>query len=332
MSREEGHPIKVVARRVGLSPHVIRMWEKRYQAVMPQRTPTQRRIYSDADVERLMLLCRAISAGRSIGQIAQLPTKKLLALVSADEAAALAHQQGDRENRAPLSPPRQVHTNGERMTQQESTVSVATCLAAVEHLDTEALESALAHAAVTLGQTALIEQVIIPLLYKIGELWRDGELRVAHEHLASAVVRTFLGNVKGSCIPSSVAPNLVVATPVGQMHELGALVVAATAVSEGWRVTYLGTNLPAEEIAGAAQQSQARAVALSLVYPTDDPRVRGELEHLRRYLAREIAILVGGRASEHYEDVLRTVGATRLDDMRSLRTYLETLRSRPLQP
>jgi methanogenic corrinoid protein MtbC1 len=332
MLREEGHPIRVVARRVGLSPHVIRMWEKRYQAVMPQRTPTKRRIYSDADVERLALLCRAINGGRSIGQLAHLPTKKLLALVTADEATVSALQPGEREKSTPLALQRQASANGERMTPQDSAASVAACLAAVEHLDTEALESALAQAAVTLGQTALIEQVIVPLLHKIGELWRDGELRVAHEHLASAVVRTFLGNLKGSVIPSSVAPNLVVATPVGQLHELGALVVAAMAVSEGWRVTYLGANLPAEEIAGAAQQSQARAVALSLVYPTDDPRIPGELEHLHRYLAEATPILVGGRASAHYEDVLRAIGATRLDDMRSLRAHLETLRARPLQP
>ena len=48
---EHDHPIQVVVRRTGLSPHVIRVWEKRYDAVVPTRTPTNRRRYSDADAD-----------------------------------------------------------------------------------------------------------------------------------------------------------------------------------------------------------------------------------------------------------------------------------------
>jgi methylmalonyl-CoA mutase cobalamin-binding subunit len=66
------------------------------------------------------------------------------------------------------------------------------------------------------------------------------------------------------------------------MHKPGALIVATIAASDGWRVTYLGPSLPAEEIAGAAHQNRARAVALSLVYPGDDPFLRGELLKFQR--------------------------------------------------
>ena len=74
------------------------------------------------------------------------------------------------------------------------------------------------------------------------------------------------------------APVLVVATPSGQLHELGALLVGAAAANLGWHVTYLGASLPAAEIAGAALQNRARAVALSLVYPEDDPTLEDELD------------------------------------------------------
>ncbi|MEW6300123.1 MAG: MerR family transcriptional regulator [Thermodesulfobacteriota bacterium] len=329
--REDGHPIKVVARRVGLSPHVVRMWEKRYRAVVPRRTPTRRRIYSDADVERLVLLRRAIAQGRSIGQIAHLSTDKLLALVEADETArGGAHGASLETGRGLRLPASEEGTVGPRP-QPDAGGYVEQALAAVKQFDPATLESALAHAAVALGQTALIEQVVVPLLYRVGELWRDGELRVAHEHLASAVVRSFLGSLRGAFEPSAVAPNLVVATPLGQLHELGALLVAATAVSEGWRVTYLGANLPAEELAGAARQSLARAVALSIVYPADDPRVRRELEQVRHYLGPTVPLLVGGRAAGSYDATLRATGAVRLDDLRRLRAYLETLRAQPPQ-
>ena len=75
------HPIRVVARRTGLSTHLIRMWERRYGAVEPKRTDTNRRLYSDEDIERLTLLRRATLDGESIGQIAGLGTEELKALV-----------------------------------------------------------------------------------------------------------------------------------------------------------------------------------------------------------------------------------------------------------
>src|SRR3954453_16918076 len=86
---------------------------------------------------------------------------------------------------------------------------------------------------------------------------------------------------------------LVVATPNGQLHELGALLASAAASNLGWLVTYLGASLPAAEIAGAARQNQARAVALSLVYPEDDQKLEGELFRLRESLPAEVTLLVG---------------------------------------
>jgi DNA-binding transcriptional MerR regulator len=67
-SGQKRHPIQVVARRTGLSPDVLRVWEKRYQAVEPGRTKTGRRLYSDDDIERLRLLREATSRGRRIGE------------------------------------------------------------------------------------------------------------------------------------------------------------------------------------------------------------------------------------------------------------------------
>jgi methanogenic corrinoid protein MtbC1 len=99
--------------------------------------------------------------------------------------------------------------------------------------------------------------VIVSLLHRVGERWYEGSLRIAQEHLASAVVRGFLGSQREVFDYPETAPTLVVTTPAGQLHELGALVVATAAASEGWRATYLGPNLPAEEIAGAAEQDEA---------------------------------------------------------------------------
>ena len=84
------HPIQVVSRRTGVTQDSLRAWEKRYEAVKPHRAPGGRRLYTDADVERLVLLRRVTDAGRRIGQVAGLPTEELAELVAQDEKAIAA--------------------------------------------------------------------------------------------------------------------------------------------------------------------------------------------------------------------------------------------------
>ena len=83
---EAHQSIKVVARRTGLSAHVIRIWEKRYGAMEPERTGTNRRLYSDEQIERLSLLREITQNGHSIGHVAKLPTDKLRELARESHA------------------------------------------------------------------------------------------------------------------------------------------------------------------------------------------------------------------------------------------------------
>ena len=126
---------------------------------------------------------------------------------------------------------------------------------------------------------------------------------------------------------SEAAPHVVATTPAGQLHEIGALLASVVATSEGWNSTFLGPNLPAEEIAGAAAQKEAKAVLLSIVYPGDDPHLGGELVKLRRLLGDEIALIAGGRTSAHYQRFLSQAGAVTLANLSDLRDSLNSLRS-----
>ena len=303
-----GHPIKVVVRRTGLSAHVIRVWEKRYQAVVPARSETNRRLYSDEDIARLQWLQQAVQAGQSIGQIAGLATPDLVNLVHAEQAATpLAQRPTDGEDKAP----------GEFLER---------ALVAVQGLDAVSLEEQLVRASIALSQQHLLEEVVQPLMERIGQMWQEGTLRVSDEHMASAVVRSFIGNIQASFQVSEAAPHLVATTPAGQLHELGALLASVVATSEGWNSTFLGPNLPAEEITGAAVQKSAKAVLLSIVYPSDDPHLGGELLKLRRLLGDDIALLAGGRAAQHYQRFLDRVGAVTLANLSDLRDSLNSLR------
>jgi DNA-binding transcriptional MerR regulator/methylmalonyl-CoA mutase cobalamin-binding subunit len=304
---EAHQAIKVVARRTGLSAHVIRIWEKRYGAVEPQRTVTNRRLYSDEQIERLSLLREITQRGHSIGHVAKLQTDKLR------ELARESHR-----------------TSGQDSIALAATAGAPTfldeCVTAVKSLDARALDEVLKRAAVELGAQGLLQRVVAPLVHTIGDLWRDGSITAAHEHFASAVIRIFLGHAAKPFTGTDGAPVLVVATPAGQIHELGALLAGAAAANLGWHVTYLGASLPAAEIAGAARQNRARAVALSLVYPEDDARLEGELTRLHESLPPEILLLVGGRAMPAYHDVLEKIGATQVKDLAQLSSTLDQLR------
>lgn len=304
---EVQHTIKAVSRRTGLTPHVIRIWEKRYGAVVPSRTGTNRRLYSDQEVERLLLLREAIQRGHSISSIAQLPEDKLQKLVA--------------------MPPPEAETESAAEKRPSANAWLKEATEAVKQLDSLRLEHVLGQAAVGLGAQGMLQRFIAPLAHHLGELWRTGEITAAHEHFATAAIRVFLGKGTRPFSAAQNAPGLIVATPNGQLHELGAVMAAAAATNMGWKVTYLGTSLPPAEIAGAAVQNEAKAVALSLVYPEDDASLPAELESLRKYLPKECKIVVGGRAAKAYAETLNRIGAIQTQDIDDFAEQLDLLRT-----
>lgn len=305
-SNQTLHPIQVVARRTGLSADVIRAWERRYQAVEPQRSTTDRRLYSDEDVARLTLLRRVTQAGRRISDVARLPLPTLQQLV-VEEAAiesvaepALDSEGDDRH--------------------------LTACLQAVQRLDAVALEASLATAARTLSMPRLLTGLVGGLLERVGQRWRLGLLRPCHEHLATTQLRLFLGGLLSTANMADSGPSLLVATPTGQRHELGALMVAVTAAQSGWRPLYLGPDLPSDDIAFAATALDLSAVALSLTYPADDPRLPVALRRLRQQLPTTSVLLVGGAAMAGYQRVLDEIRAWQVHTLEELQAALDRLR------
>lgn len=304
MSNQEMLPIKVVSQRTGLTQHVIRVWEKRYGAVSPSRNTTNRRFYTDKEVTRLSLLREAIENGFSIGQIAHLPSDQISSMI-AEKPLDLG-----------------ISANNQSIDQY-----IEGCLAAIAEIDTQKLDEILTKAQVELNPSILIDDLIVPLLYRIGNLWQEGRLRIVEEHLASAVIRNLLGRIKTDLQPTSVAPKIIIATPPRQWHELGALLAAATAAYEGWKVIYLGANLPVEEITKAAQLHKAKLVALSIIYPVDDPYLHLDLKKLRNLLGSQVQLIIGGQATEAYLATIQSINATVVTNLKSFRQILNSLRS-----
>ncbi len=297
------HPVRIVSQRTGLTPDVLRAWERRYGAVKPVRSPGGQRHYTDADLERLSLLSRASRSGRQIGQLVPLSNEELVRLIEADE----------RESRA---------RNGLGTDQPAVESYLSTALIAVEEFDAQKLEQTLRAAVLRMPGDEVLDQVIGPLLFTIGSLWHQGMLRPANEHLATTTIRRVLVWMGDLSVPDTGAPVIVVGTPANQMHELGAMLAATTAAGNGWRVTYLGPNLPAEELARAVQVANADALALSIVYPTDDPALPEELRLLKQHLPAGAGLVVGGSGAASYSAVLGEIGAHQLSSLGGMRQWL----------
>jgi DNA-binding transcriptional MerR regulator/methylmalonyl-CoA mutase cobalamin-binding subunit len=300
------HPIGVASERTGISPHVLRVWERRYRAIEPTRTDGGRRLYSDADIERLRLMALATAAGRGISQVAKLPTKELARLVRDDEEA-----------RRQLGTTRRARTSG-----TTAADDVAAARARARALDAVGLERALRRSAALVGAGAFIDTVATPLLKEIGEQRNAGELAPGEEQLVLVALRRVIEGIVPVLIVSGDAPNLLVATPVGDRHEIEAVMATAGAAIEWWRVTYLGPGVPVSEIAVAAVSTSARAVSVTVPRAGNNDLLLQELRALRGRLAARVPLLAGGAGALEIAAELRGAGVHVIENLTDLRLAL----------
>lgn len=286
-SFEPRHPIRVVSQRTGLSSPVLRAWERRYGAVTPSRSEGGQRLYSDADVRRLQLLATAVDGGRTIGLIADLDAEALHALIDAD-----------REN--------PVQMNGEAIPPDEGRVGVA--LELIEGMRTDELEQLLMRYAVELRPHELVEGVMLPLLQEVGRAWQSGRVHPCTEHVASITIRRFLEWLSSANPSGHEAPLALTGTPAGQRHEFGALLAGVVAAHEGWRVRFLGPDLPAAEVARAVETLGASMIALSAVHPRLDSRGVEEVLELRRALPDFVTVVIGGAGADPHGEAWTEAG------------------------
>lgn len=265
------------------------MWERRYGAVKPQRGPDGKRVYSDADIERLGLMHAATRAGRAVSQIASLSTATIAALVAEDTEA--------RQQRAPL------HA---RVVDAASAVDDALVL--IRSLNASRLDERLRRAESQMGVSLFLESVAAPLLRRVGDEWHAGRITPAQEHLGSSVLHDLAMQTMRAFPAPSGAGRVLVGTPAGDRHAIGAALIGAVAAVQGWDVVYVGADLPASEIAGAAIAAQVRLVALSVVYVDDSQRVLGELRAIRALLPRDIAMIAGGAGAASLAQELAASG------------------------
>lgn len=293
--------MRVVTRRTGLSPDVLRAWENRYHAVNPHRSDGGQRVYSDEDVDRLVLLRRVTALGRSIGQVAKLRTDQLRTLLMDDESALEAPDDDGAADAVRIE---------------------ATRL--VEAFDADEMEKVLRRGALTLGVGALIDRVIVPMMDEIGDRRHQAGFSPAHDHFAGNVVERTLNWIRETGSQAPDALHIAVATTEGERSAVEIQIVGAVAATLAWRVTNLGLGLPVDSILEAAHKTGVKVVGLSFQTGEAVRRARDQLGDIRNGLASGVAMIAVGAGATEMRSELTALGLSVMTDQGELRAFLKS--------
>jgi len=248
-----------LSRRTGVGVDTLRAWERRYGLLRPQRSPGGFRLYDAGDEERVAAMKALIDSG-----------------VSAAEAARLAVADAPGEGRRHEAP-----------TDHDQRLILA--LKRFDEADANAiLDDAIARFTVE----AVISRVLLPVLHAIGTRWQSGEVSVAEEHFATALLRgrmLALGRNWGA----GRGPLAILACPPGELHDLGLIAFGLLLRERGWRVALLGADTPIDTIASAVAKLRPDAVVLAAVAPEPFEAVGAEI----RRLAGGTPVLIGGEGA-----------------------------------
>jgi DNA-binding transcriptional MerR regulator len=258
MSVESRFRIGELSRRSGVSPDLLRAWERRYGLLSPTRSTGGLRLYSEGDLRRVRAMQEQLAAG----------------VAAAEAASAAADQVSLAETRPDASLGR-------------------------HELDAALLgfDDARAHAVfdsllASFSLDTVLGDVVIPCLRDLGERWERGDVSVAQEHFASAVLRgRLLGLARGW--GQGLGPRALLACAPGEQHDLGLIVFGLALRGRGWRILYLGPDTPLESLREAARSARPDAVVVSAV---DSRTLAAHGDDLGE-LARHHRVAVGGAAA-----------------------------------
>ncbi|MBK6797596.1 MAG: MerR family transcriptional regulator [Acidobacteria bacterium] len=286
--------IGAVSRLTGLSADVVRVWERRYGAIRPQRSDGGSRLYSDADIARLRRLRQAVEMGHAIGQVAKLPESELDTLSSRNrEAYSTIDETGD--------PYKQ---------------TISRFLEAVSRMDVVSADDEISRAATLYPPRVIVKSIVIPVLTEIGDRWAHRDFGIAQEHIATNLIRNLLSSLFRLYPPDASAETIVLATTSGERHEFGILTSALIAATRGWRVVYLGTELPANKIVRTARIVKARVLAISLV--TQNPQAYEEMKTIAENMPSQTRVWVGGAEALKHRDWFERVDWILVRDLEDL--------------
>lgn len=263
------YKIGTLARECGVSPNLLRIWEKRYTLFDPIRGPGNQRLYNEDDLFLLRHIAETIKSGRRIGELAALGRERLL-----QEARI---ERGAVDRVATKSSTADIDTQNQPLERYRQPLIVA-----AKNVDGAHLRTALAIAELELSPDKVVYEVILPAMQQVGEEYLAGRIGIAGEHLVSNMVDQYLGNLIGraSRFAADVKDTAICCCFPGEEHRIGLLAVAYTLAREGWNIILLGSAMPLEALEQIILQVRPASVWLSVTGPDRYNNYRSDLAGL----------------------------------------------------
>lgn len=285
--------IQVASQLSGVASATIRAWEKRYSAVVPDRGDNGHRLYSEKDIEKLALLYRLTEVGQSIGKIAHLELDELKNVYT-----TLMHEPYDEKH--------VVTPHHEKVDFEKIQMNL---LLALDAYKVDVISHELDKAIQVLTPRDLALRIVIPLFHEIGLKVERGELSIAQEHTLSALTIFYLGQMVGNHYQKVLKREelFLMGTPEGELHEIGTLAAGLLCVHYGFRFIFMGSNLPAESFAEAANALKAKAIVLGTTRSNLHPHLSLEnyLQDLQGHLSGKTEVWLGGEVGDSERQLLR---------------------------
>jgi DNA-binding transcriptional MerR regulator len=271
-----------LSRRLGVSEHVLRAWERRYGLLRPTRSAGGYRLYSDADELRIRRMQAHLARGLSAAEAAT----AVLHEEQASEAAAQTEDVADRHGLADAA----------------RALSLS-----LDEYDERGAQSALDRLLADFSVETALRDVVMPYLHDLGERWALNKVSVAQEHFASNLLRGRLaGLARGWGYGEG--PRAILACAPGEQHDLALLAFGIVLHRSGWRVEYLGANTPVADLIRTARDVHADLVVVAAVTPE---RFAGHTADLAR-LASIVPLAVAGAGATR--SIAQAVGARLLTE------------------
>ncbi len=260
-----------LSRRLGVSNHVLRAWESRYGLLQPVRSAGGFRLYSEADALRIRRMQAHLARGLSAAEAAR-------AVLGEDSGARTGPGQATEPGRGPAAA-------GELSGALELSGGLRRALDA---FDEPAAQAVLDRLMSDLSLTAVLREVVLPYLTELGQRWEQGTASVAQEHFASNVIRGRLAGLARGW-GNGHGPRAILACPPGELHDLALMVFGIILNRNGWRIDYLGTNTPVEELTGTVEARHPDLVVLAVTLPETLEPLAAQLTALARRIPLALA-------------------------------------------
>lgn len=252
---EKLYSIQFVAKLTGINAHTIRAWEKRYQAVTPERNDSGKRVYNQKDVDRLTKLAELVKLGNTISDMARLSNENLESLYN-DYVSSKRHILN-------LEVEENTHDSNEKI---DTSCTLQNMVMALKYYKLDIISHELEKVKLALGPREFALNILAPMLHEVGMLVENNLLTIAQEHSLSAIVKFHVGHIlyKHLGNKNKIDLNIAISTPEGELHEFGIMIASLLCAYYNINVYYLGPNMPAQSLAEAARQIGAKIVIIGV--------------------------------------------------------------------